>query len=222
MFLTHVFVKHGSILWIMTRKIYCSFVLFTSIYYINWFNGPNKQQHLPVHLRPLPIHPGAQLHLKLPAVLVQVACLSQLWAPISHSLISVKEGTNKKPCKEKLMLFWWSDDLGLNSVRFLALSSELKLGLNCLKTAAGDDRTKSFWLTVFIQGELHFRAEGSKTFSWSLILIAFLQRFNEQTQSLDFHCASLSRVIKKAKRENDILMLWPCSVCSVWTSLRLF
>lgn len=43
---------------------------------------------LPVHLRPSPIHPGAQSHLKLPAVLVQVACLWQLWAPISHSLIS--------------------------------------------------------------------------------------------------------------------------------------
>lgn len=77
--------------------------------YILYFNRPNEWQHLPVHLRPsalpvhlrpLPIHPGAQLHLKPPAVLVQVACLSQLWAPISHSLTSDKE-TNKKLCKEK-------------------------------------------------------------------------------------------------------------------------
>lgn len=50
---------------------------------------------LPVHLKPSPIHPGAQLHLKLPAVLVHVACRSQLCAPISHSLISVKERRNK-------------------------------------------------------------------------------------------------------------------------------
>lgn len=60
----------------------------------------SRSSALPVHLRPLPIHPGAQLHLKLPAVLVQVACLSQLWAPISHSLISDNERT-KKQCKEK-------------------------------------------------------------------------------------------------------------------------
>lgn len=46
---------------------------------------------IPVHLRPSPIHPGAQSHLKLPAVLVQVACLSQLWAPISHSFISERK-----------------------------------------------------------------------------------------------------------------------------------
>ncbi len=77
---------------------------------IYYFNGTIEWQHLPmhlrssalpVHLRPLPIHPGAQLHLKLPAVLVQVACLSQLWAPISHSLISDKEEKNEKPCKGK-------------------------------------------------------------------------------------------------------------------------
>ena len=43
---------------------------------------------LPVHLSPSPTQPGAQVHLKLPAELVQVAWLSQLWAPISHSLMS--------------------------------------------------------------------------------------------------------------------------------------
>lgn len=48
---------------------------------------------------------------------------------------------------------------------FLALQSELMLGLNCIKTTAGDDRAKSFWVTVFIHGELNFRAEGSETFS---------------------------------------------------------
>lgn len=49
-------------------------------------------------------------------------------------------------------------------VGFLALWSELMLGLNCIKTA-GDNRIKSFWVTVFIHGELYFRAEGTETFS---------------------------------------------------------
>lgn len=67
-----------------------------SVYYFNrtieWQPLPVvRSSASPVHLRPSPIHPGAQLHLKLPAVLVQVACLAQLWAPISHSLISDKE-----------------------------------------------------------------------------------------------------------------------------------
>lgn len=42
-----------------------------------------------MHLIPFPIQPELQLHLKLPGMFVQTACLSQLWAPISHSLISV-------------------------------------------------------------------------------------------------------------------------------------
>lgn len=108
------------------------------------------------------------MHLKLPAVFVHVACLSQLWAPISHSLISNKEETNEKPCKKKKrqcsdgLMIWVCI---LIPVGFLALWSELMLGLNCIKTAAGDDRTKSFWVTVFIHGELCFRAEGPETFS---------------------------------------------------------
>lgn len=50
----------------------------------------------PVHLMPSPIHPGLQLHLKLPAVLVHTACLSQLCAPISHSLMSEKRSSGLK------------------------------------------------------------------------------------------------------------------------------
>ena len=54
---------------------------------------------VPVHLRLLPSHPGAQLHLKLPAVLVQAAWRSQLWAPISHSLISDTERRAGRDCE---------------------------------------------------------------------------------------------------------------------------
>lgn len=92
------------------------------------------------------------------------------------------------------------------------------LGFNCIITAAEDDGTKSSWLTVFIHGELYFREEDTETFSWSLILIAFLWGFNEQTQTFSF-CKCVQRATKKAKREIDILMLGPCSVCSVWTSI---
>lgn len=108
-----------------------------------------------------------------------------------------KRKTNKMPCKYSKnrhcsdgLMIWVCI---LIPVGFLALWTELMLGLNCIKTAAGDDSTKSFWVTVLIHRGLYFRAEGKETFSWSLILIAFLQRFNEQTQSLDFHCANLSR-----------------------------
>ena len=78
---------------------YADYTVYTTDH-VHYFTGPTEWRHspmhlkssaLPVHLRPLPIQPGAQLHLKLPAVLVQVACLSQLWAPISHSLISGQE-----------------------------------------------------------------------------------------------------------------------------------
>lgn len=138
----------------------------------------------PVHLRPSPIHPGAQSHLKLPAVLVQVACLWQLWAPISHSLISNKEKKNRLEMTLKQTLYWRFNELGLfPGGASLASESELMRGLNCFKTTAGDDRAKSFWVTVFTRGELYFRAEATETFSWFLILIAFLQRFNEQSQS---------------------------------------
>ena len=61
-----------------------------------------------MHLIPSPIHPGAQLHLKLPAVLVHEACLSQLWAPISHSLISTE--------RERWELVWNSLVKGLQVV----------------------------------------------------------------------------------------------------------
>lgn len=78
---------------------------------------------LPVHLRPFPTQPGAQLHLKLPAVLVQVAWGSQLWAPISHSLISGRKKTNNTPCEggtetSVLMVCWFRS--GFSSEEFLA------------------------------------------------------------------------------------------------------
>lgn len=37
-------------------------------------------------------------------------------------------------------------------------------GVSWLETAAGDDRTESFWVTVFIHKEPHFRAENAGKF----------------------------------------------------------
>lgn len=66
-------------------------ILIHDIFYVLYPLSRTELVEIPVHLRPSPIHPGAQSHLKLPAVLVQVACLSQLWAPISHSFISERK-----------------------------------------------------------------------------------------------------------------------------------
>lgn len=44
--------------------------------------------YLPIHLMPFPTQPSLQLHLKLPGTLTHEACMSQLWAPISHSFTS--------------------------------------------------------------------------------------------------------------------------------------
>lgn len=45
-------------------------------------------RHSPMHLIPSPSQPSRQRHLKLPGMLTQEACMSQLWALISHSSIS--------------------------------------------------------------------------------------------------------------------------------------
>lgn len=66
--------------------MYYHYLCFTPIFF--WAGGGGFLVAIPAHVMPSPIHPGAQSHLKLPAVLVQVACLWQLWAPISHSFIS--------------------------------------------------------------------------------------------------------------------------------------
>lgn len=145
---------------------------------------------LPVHLRPSPTHPGAQSHLKLPAVLVQVACLSQLWAPISHSFISERK---KKFViqKNKQILF---DGL-MVLPGFLALRSALVRALD------RQQRTReSFWVSVFIHQDPNLRAGNSPT------LTAFLRGLMSRA-ALCICSGSPRKLQKGLESETDPLIL---------------
>ena len=44
--------------------------------------------HKPVHDRPFLVYPVLHIHVKLPAVLIQAALVSQLWVLVEHSSMS--------------------------------------------------------------------------------------------------------------------------------------
>ena len=50
-------------------------------------------KHKPVHDCPFPTYPVLHVHEKLPALLVQVALVSQLWVLVEHS--SMSKGFNE-------------------------------------------------------------------------------------------------------------------------------